>query len=457
MTATLEQEFTLTSKQEEAIDLISSPAKHILLYGGSRSTKTFTLVRSKVIRALAVPSSRHLIARFRFNSVKKSVMLDTFPKVMRLCWPGMKWHQDNVDFYAKFQNGSELWFGGLDDKERAEKILGNEYATITLNECSQISYSNRLLLITRLAQKCPYVVDGVTKILRLKMFYDENPPTKGHWSHKLFLEKKDPVTRLALKNPEKYASLLMNPVDNKENLSEEYLDELNDLPKRQRDRFYLGLFTDETENALWTEKIINDNRVDGVPENVTMIRMIVPVDPSGASDDPEESNDDIGIGVMGLGSDGNAYVFEDLTLHAGPAKWGGVVVQAYQRHDADRVVGENNYGGEMVKFVVQTAAAKAKIIVSYKSVSASRGKAIRAEPVSALHETGKIKFIGRFDDLEDELLAFTTTGYSGSKSPNRADWLVWGAYELFPGLTKPERDTKKKFTAPDLQGLGYDG
>jgi len=434
-----EQQFTLTAKQEEAIDLISSPAKHILLVGGARSTKTFTLVRSKIIRALAVPNSRHLIARFRFNSVKKSVMLDTFPKVMRLCWPKLTWHQDNVDFYARFPNGSELWFGGLDDKERAEKILGNEYATITLNECSQISYSNRLLLITRLAQKCPYVVNGVTKILRLKMFYDENPPNKGHWSHKLFIEKKDPVTKLALKHPEKYAYLFMNPVDNKENLAQEYLDELDEMPKRQRDRFYLGLFADDTDNALWSEKTINDNRVDCVPEGVTMVRIVVPVDPSGASDDPEESNDDIGIGVVGLGSDGNAYVFEDLTINAGPAKWGSVAVSAYQRHDADKVVGETNFGGEMVKFVVQTAAKVAKAIVAFGKVTASRGKAVRAEPVSALHEVGKIKFIGRFDDLEDELLAFTTTGYSGSKSPNRADWFIWGIYELFPGLTQKEK------------------
>lgn len=457
MTATLErQEFVLTDRQSQAIDLISSDAKHILLYGGSRSAKTFILVRSIVIRAFIAPNSRHLIARFRFNSVKKSIMLDTFPKLMKLCWPDMTYHQDNVDYYVKFPNGSEIWFGGLDDKERAEKILGNEYATILLNECSQISYSNRLLLITRLAQKCSYIRNGETKFLRHKMFYDENPPNKGHWSYKLFMNKKDPITKLNLSKPEKFAFLKMNPIDNKENLSEEYLEELDDLPKRQRDRFYLGLFTDETENALWTEKIINDNRVDCVPEGVTMLRMIVPVDPSGASDDPDESNDDIGIGVMGLGSDGFAYVFEDLTFHAGPAKWGAVVVSAFQRHHADRIIGEDNFGGEMVKFVVQTAAKAVKAIVSYKSVRASRGKTVRADPVSALHETGKIKFIGRFDDMEDELLAFTTTGYTGPKSPNRADWFVWGIYDLFPGLTKPE-EKKIDMTIPTVKRFGHSG
>lgn len=443
-----EQEFVLTNKQAEAIDLISSDAMHILLYGGSRSTKTFTFVRSTIIRALAVRKSRHLLARFRFNSVKKSIMLDTFPKVMSLCWPGLYWKPNNVDFYATFPNGSEIWFGGLDDKERAEKILGNEYATILLNECSQISYNNRLLLLTRLAQKCPYTVDGVVKHLRLKMFHDENPPNKGHWSHKLFIDKKDPISRLSLKDPGNYVSLLMNPADNKENLLPEYLATLDGMPKRQRDRFYLGKFADDTDNALWTEKVIDANRVDCVPEGVTMIRIVIPVDPSGASDDPDESNDDIGIGVVGLGSDGIAYVFEDLTFHGGPAKWGGVVVNAYENHDADRVVGEKNFGGEMVKFVVQTAATKKGIVVSYRHVTASKSKTVRAEPVSALHEQGKIKFIGRFDDLEDELLSFTTTGYSGSKSPNRADWFVWGIYDLFPGLTKKEKKDRGPIKIP---------
>ncbi len=451
MTATLEQDFVLTNKQAEAIDLISSEAMHILLYGGSRSTKTFTFVRSTVIRALGCPYSRHLLARFRFNSVKKSIMLDTFPKVMKLCWPGLYWKPNNVDFYATFPNGSEIWFGGLDDKERAEKILGNEYATILLNECSQISYNNRLLLLTRLAQKCPYEVDGLVRHLRLKMYYDENPPNKGHWSHKLFIDKKDPVTRLELKDPHNYKSLLMNPADNKENLLPEYLATLDGMPKRQRDRFYLGKFADDSDNALWTEKILDANRVDCIPENVTMVRIVVPVDPSGASDDPDESNDDIGICVIGLGSDGIAYLFEDLTFHGGPAKWGAVVVNAYQRHSADRVVGETNYGGEMVKFVVQTAAAKERIVVSYRHVTASRGKVVRAEPVSALHEQGKIKFVGRFDDLEDELVAFTTVGYSGSKSPNRADSFVWGIYDLFPGLTKKEKVERGPIEIPIMR------
>lgn len=445
--------FDLTSKQVEAYnDIILGPAMHNLLYGGSRSTKTFTFVMATVVRALISKGSRHLIGRFRFSHIKASIVHDTFPKVMKLCWPKMKLGQDYIinksDWFAEFDHGSQIWFSGFDDKDRTEKILGNEYATVFLNECSQLSYNTRLLIMTRLAQKCTYEEGGVTKELALKMFYDENPPPKGHWSHKLFIEKKEPETKLPLKDPENYAHLLMNPVDNVANLPAAYLKTLEGLPKRKRDRFYLGLFSDETENSLWTIEIIEASRVTAIPDGVTLSKVVVAIDPSGASDDPDESNDDIGIGVVGLGTDGIAYVLEDLTLHAGPAKWGSVAVEAYQRHQADRIVGEDNFGGAMVAFVVKGAADKAGLIVSYISVKASRAKHVRADPVSLLHENGKIKLVGNFDDLEDELLGFTTVGYTGAKSPNRADWLVWAIYDLFPGLTNSKPEIKSRPPPP---------
>lgn len=425
--------FKLTDKQNEAISLLGSEALYILLFGGSRSTKTFTILRTVVWRALAVDKSRHAVLRFRFNHVKASIIYDTFPKMMELCFPGVNYKLDKSDWFVTLPNGSEIWFGGLDDKERTEKILGNEYASIFLNEISQISYQGFLILITRLAQVCTYERNGETHELRQKMYFDENPPSKGHWSHKLFIEKKDPDTNKPLSNPDDYASMLMNPRDNAENLSKAYLKALQNLPKRQKDRFWDGKFGDDTENALWTTEIIEGSKVTEAPE---MVRIVVAVDPSGASDNDNENNDAIGIGVAGIGVDGIGYVFEDLTLKAGPATWGKVAASAYERHDADRVIGEQNFGGAMVEFVVKTANPN----IPYKAVNASRGKTVRAEPISALHETGKIKLVGDFPDLEDELLAFTTTGYTGSRSPNRADWFVWAFTELFPGIAKPVHD-----------------
>jgi len=444
-----EDEFKLTERQEQAIGVISSEAIYILLYGGSRSTKTFTFVRSMIWRALAVPNSRHAILRFRFSHVKASIIYDTFPKAMSLCFPGCPYHLNKSDWFVEFPNGSQIWFGGLDDKDRTEKVLGNEYATILLNEISQISYSSYLILITRLAQKCIYERDGKKRELRLKLFTDENPPSKGHWSYKLFIQKKDPTSGAKLNNPEDYDSLLMNPRHNMENLPASYIKALQNLPKRKRDRFWEGIFVDDTENALWSTETIERNRVSEIPDGVDLVRIVVAVDPSGAGDESEETSDDIGIGVAALGSDGIGYVLEDLTLNAGPAKWGKVAASAYERHEADRVVGESNFGGAMVEFVVKTANPN----ISYKAVHASRGKVVRAEPVSALHETNKIKFVGRFDKLEDELTGFTTTGYIGEKSPNRADWFIWAMIELFPGMTKKDKKPSGTLTIPKMKRL----
>lgn len=442
----LDTAFKLTTKQHEARELFAQEAMYYLLYGGSRSTKTFTIIRNIINRALIAPGSRHAILRFRFNHVKSSIIFDTFPKVMELCFPGVPADVNKTDFFWKAPNGSEIWFGGLDDKERTEKILGNEYATIFINECSHgITYAAFLLLKTRLAQMVYYERDGKRHEMRLKMFLDENPPQKGHWTYKLFIEGIEPNTKRPLADVDEYVSMLMNPRDNADNLPAPYLKMLEGMPKRQRDRFWLGVFGDEAENALWSLDTIENSKVNEMPD---MVRIVIGVDPSGASDDENKNNDDIGILVGGLGTDGIAYLMEDVTVKAGPATWGKVVASAYERHEADRVVGESNYGGAMVEFVIKTANAA----ISYKAVHSSRGKMIRAEPTSALHETGKIKFVGDFPDLEDELLSCTTTGYTGARSPNRLDAYVFIMTELFPGLTKVKK-AYEPIVIPDLQRL----
>ena len=136
--------------------------------------------------------------------------------------------------------------------------------------------------------------------------------------------------------------------------------------------------------------------------------------------------------VVGLGLDGHAYVLEDASVKAPPATWGRVVVNAFDRHAADCVVAEVNYGGAMVEAVIKTAAASAKLRVPFKEVKASRGKVVRAEPIAALYEDGKIHHVGAFPALEDEMVSFTTAGYMGDGSPDRTDALIWALTELFP-------------------------
>jgi hypothetical protein len=432
-------QFELTAVQEAAMAMFARPeVVHCMAYGGSRSGKTFMFVRAIILRALKAPMSRHAILRFRFNHIKSSVIFDTFPKVMRICFPEIKFKLSKTDWFAQFPNGSEIWFGGLDDKERTEKILGQEYATIYLNEASQITDEARGMAITRLAQLVKTGA-GDSEYLVLRMFYDCNPTNKMHWTYKRFIQKVDPETKISLSAPEQYAYCKMNPEDNLVNLAGNYMETLGALPARLRKRFRDGDFADSTPNALFTDEIIELWRATGedIPE---FVRISIGVDPSGAGETDNAANDAIGIAVVGLGIDGNAYILEDLTVKAGPKTWGNVVTTAFDRHEANTVVGEVNYGGAMVNFVIQTQ----RPGTPFKSVTASRGKHIRAEPFSALYETGKIRHVGHFVELEEELVHFSTSGYVGTGSPNRADAVFWALADLFPALVRPPRSKRSE-------------
>jgi predicted phage terminase large subunit-like protein len=411
-----------------------------MLFGGSRSGKTFLLVRAVIVRALKAPESRHVILRFRLSHVKQSIVMDTFPKVMALCFPTTKVEVNKSDLYARFENGSEIFFGGLDDKDRVERILGNEYSTIYLNECSQIPWGSRNVAVTRLAQLVQQKIVGrPDKPLPLKMYYDENPPDKGHWTYRLFRLKQDPESKRELPDPDNYASMQLNPKDNLTNLGGDYIKTLQGLSGRLQKRFLEGEFRDSAPNALFSDEIIDKWRVidADLPD---LLRVVVAVDPSGSDDTDNAENDEIGIVVVGLGSDGNGYLLEDLTLKGGPATWGRVATQAFDRHQANIIVAEVNFGGAMVKNVIHSARPR----TPFKALTASRGKAVRAEPISALMETGKVRLAGYFRPLEEELCAFTTSGYMGEHSPNRADAFVWGMSELFPELAKPEKKAHVK-------------
>ncbi len=428
--------FHFTSKQLQAQEIVAGDATHIMLFGGSRSGKTFLHVRNVIMRAIKAPTSRHLIARFRFNHVKASIILDTFPKVMKLCFPQVSYEVNKTDWYAKLPNGSEIWFAGLDDKERTEKVLGLEFATIYLNECSQISWTSRELLVTRLCQLVDQVIQDRPKVpMKPRMYYDCNPPGKGHWTFRVFKQKTNPETKEPLRDPDNYVAFQMNPKDNVENLSPEYLKNLAGLSARARRRFEEGEFADANPNALFDEADIDKWRViDGkVPQ---FVRVVVGVDPSGSGDEDNQDNDEIGISAVGLGTDGNAYVLEDPSVKAGPATWGKIATDAFERHKADVVVGEINYGGDMVRATIQTARPR----TPFKKVTATRGKAVRAEPFSALYEQGKVRHVGIFAKLEDELCGFSTNGYTGTGSPNRADALIWALSELFPAIVTPRQE-----------------
>jgi phage terminase large subunit-like protein len=175
--------------------------------------------------------------------------------------------------------------------------------------------------------------------------------------------------------------------------------------------------------ALWTRDMID--RANGSWRPPDMKRVVVAVDPSGTRGE-EDRGDSIGIVVAGLGADDFGYVLADRTCKLSPEGWAREVVKAYREFKADRVVAERNFGGAMVETVIRTVDRN----VSYKEVTASRGKIARAEPVASLYEQGRVRHAGAFPQLEDQLCAMTSDGYVGEGSPDRADALCWAISQL---------------------------
>jgi PBSX family phage terminase large subunit len=236
------QNFDLTPKQYDAIDLMVGDASNIMLYGGSRSGKTFLAVYAIFVRAAKEPGSRHCILREKFAHAVQSIWLDTIPKMLQIAMPDLGAKANKSRYFYQLPNGSEIWIGGLDNADRAEKILGNEYSTMYFNECSQLDFESISLARTRLAQK-----NKLTK----KTYYDQNPPKRSHWSYWLFEKGIDPLNDEVIENPEDFVSILMNPGDNLDNIDPEYIKMLEKLPEKQKNRFLLGLYDDESDGNVY--------------------------------------------------------------------------------------------------------------------------------------------------------------------------------------------------------------
>jgi predicted phage terminase large subunit-like protein len=416
---------TLTEDQKKARKLLSNKQhRHIMLYGGSRSGKTFLLVRCVFLRGMKA-KSRHLIVRKAFNHAKQSLCYDTIPKVLDICFPDVKVKLNKSDWYYELPNGSQVWIGGLDDKERVEKILGNEYSTIYMNEGSQISWHAVETVITRLAQKT---------MLRNMCYYDENPPSKRHWSYKLFIEGKNPLDGTPIKK-EKYACMMLNPEGNKQNLSDDYMDTLDSLSSRQRKRFKDGLFSDDAEGALWKSGDIVPYRITRELYDKEIDKEIkyraTAIDPAVSSN---EDSDETGIITGSKSKDGHYYILADDSTKGTPNEWGSAAINAHDKHGCNKIIGEVNNGGDLVESNIKNIRRN----VSFKQVRASKGKAIRAEPIVALYEQGLVHHVGVFDELEDEMTSWNPIT-DKSDSPDHVDALVWLLTELSGSTTSEFR------------------
>ncbi|MFN3274910.1 MAG: DNA-packaging protein [Paracoccus sp. (in: a-proteobacteria)] len=188
-----------------------------------------------------------------------------------------------------------------------------------------------------------------------------------------------------------------------------------------------GVLLDDVEGALWTTAMLEAARGEAVPK---LDRIVVAVDPAVTGG---RASDECGIVVAGVEMRGDpkdwrAWVLEDASIRGGPTDWARAAIAAMDRHGAERLVAEVNQGGDLVESVIR----QIDPLVPFKALRASRGKGLRAEPVAALYEQGRVRHLrgGSLGVLEDQLCQMTVRGYEGRGSPDRLDALVWAIHEL---------------------------
>jgi phage terminase large subunit-like protein len=213
--------------------------------------------------------------------------------------------------------------------------------------------------------------------------------------------------------------------DNAANLAKTFLERIVDkyqgtrLGRQELDAEILG----DLPGALWSMATLDTYRLGEAPQ---MGRIVVAVDPAVTA---TEHSDEHGIVVAGL-ADQRGIVLEDASMSGSPNEWARRAVSLYRSWQADAIVVEVNQGGDMVSHTLRTIDPNVRI----KEVRASRGKHVRAEPIAALYEQGKVAHVGSFPTLENQMTQMTAGGYEGDGSPDRVDALVWAMTDLFPSM-----------------------
>lgn len=255
-----------------------------------------------------------------------------------------------------------------------------------------------------------------------------------------------PVVRRLMSDPDTVVTR-GRTFDNAANLAAPFLKQVEEryggtrLGRQELEGEMLG----DIPGALWNREGIDNSRIREVPTDLS--RIIVAVDPAASSG---EDADETGIVVVGVATDKDGvtrgYVLADKSIKGTPEEWASAAVSAYREFSADRIVAEKNNGGEMVESVLKAQDRSVPVTL----VHASRGKVVRAEPISALYEQGRVHHVGRFDKLEDQMCLFAQDMSRTEGSPDRVDALVWGLTSVFDKITSRRKASPSK-VAEDFQ------
>ena len=396
----------------QAFKGLETASRYKAYYGGRGSAKSHSFATGLLAIGSRAPK-RILCAREVQNSIKDSVKQLLDDKIAAM---GLQGFYRSTQAEIRGSNGTGFIFSGL-GALTAEQIKSMEGVDIVwVEEAQTISRHSLEILIPTIRKPGS------------ELWFSWNP---RHAS--------DPVDqRFRGLNPPANAIIRKVNFDENRFFPAELAAEMEYDRANNRDRFahiWLGEYEAKAIGAIWDRQTLQQNRrapIEPGDDTPELDRILVSVDHAISAD---EGSNEHGIIVGGLGFDKRGYVLDDLTCTGPPHKWASRTVAAYDKWQADAVVIERNQGGDLVRNTLESVRPTLPII----EVTATRGKHVRAEPVSAQYALGNVSHVGTFAELEDQMCKMTAAGFEGEGSPDRVDALVWLFAELFPDMTNHRR------------------
>lgn len=394
------------------------PSRYKGAHGGRGSGKSHFFAELLVERCLMSLGTRAVCVRELQKSLKESAKRLIEDKIGAL---GMGRHFDILTDRIVTPGGGVIIFQGMRD-HTAESIKSLEGFDIAWVEEAQ-TLSERSLEMLRPTIRKP----------GSELWFSWNP--------RRATDPVDVLLRGASMPPD--AIVVQANYSDNPFLPRELDDERRHDQRAKPDRYphiWLGAYEPAAVGAIWDMGVIGRNRVQ--PGDLpALARIVVAVDPA-----TTEDGDEHGITVCASGTDGHGYLLDDVSARGGPRQWAERAIAAYDRFEADAIVIERNQGGDMCRHTLEAVRRGIRIV----EVVATRGKHVRAEPISALYHLDRIHHAGNFSRLEEQMCLMTAAGYQGDGSPDRVDSLVWGFSELFPAVVEKRRREMPR------EAIGYD-
>ena len=394
---------------------LREPSRYKAFYGGRGSAKSHSFATALLMRGGESPL-RILCAREVQLSIKDSVKQLLDDKINQY---GMAGFYESLQSEIRGKNGTVFIFAGL-GKMTTDQIKSMEGIDIAwVEEAQTISDKSLEILIPTIRKQ------------KSELWFSWNPRHQSDPIDKRFRGEVTPVNSIIKK-----VNFPDNPFFPKELDEEREFDQKNN-PERYG-HIWMGDYEPTAIGAIWDRATLHAHRRPDPPE---MNRIVVAVDPAVS----EEGGDEHGIIVCGIGEDNRGYVLDDLSRHGSPKQWAEQTIAAYDKWSADAIVIERNQGGDMCRHTLESVRPGIRVL----EVVATRGKHVRAEPISALYQLGRVSHAGTFDKLETQMCQVTSAGYQGDGSPDRVDAMVWAMTELFPKLNrqKPKVDHRENVSA----------